>query len=75
MKYTPRECRELVQRLTPRQVSVLKKVAEGKTSKQLAAELHLSQNYVTNIRFVIYRVMGVASNVEASRVALMAGLL
>jgi len=50
--------------LTPREREILKKIGEGKTSKQIAMALHLSVLTVANHRKHICRKLGLHSTAE-----------
>jgi PAS domain S-box-containing protein len=61
--------------LTPRQTEVLRLLAEGASTSQIAAELHLSRETVRNhIRHVL-RALDAHSRLEALAIARRAGLL
>jgi DNA-binding NarL/FixJ family response regulator len=51
--------------LTPRQVEVLRLLEQGRSTKQIAAELHLSTETVRNHIRRIFRALGVNSRLEA----------
>jgi PAS domain S-box-containing protein len=51
--------------LTPRQVEVLRLLEEGRSTKQIAAELHLSNETVRNHIRGLFRALGVHSRLEA----------
>jgi PAS domain S-box-containing protein len=51
--------------LTPRQVEVLRLLEQGRSTKQIAAELHLSTETVKNHIRGIFRALGVNSRLEA----------
>jgi PAS domain S-box-containing protein len=51
--------------LTPRQVEVLRLLEQGRSTKQIAAELHLSTETVRNHIRRIFRALGVHSRLEA----------
>ena len=51
--------------LTPRQVEVLRRLEEGRSTKQIAAELHLSTETVRHHVGGIFRALGVNSRLEA----------
>ena len=56
-------------RLTPRQVEVLRLLERGHSTKQIAAELHLSIETVRNHIRRLFRALGVHSRLEAVAVA------
>jgi non-specific serine/threonine protein kinase len=60
--------------LTPRQADVLRLVAEGKTNRQIAAELVLSEKTVGRHLENIYSCLGVSSRAAATVIALRRGL-
>ena len=51
--------------LTPRQVEVLRLLEQGRSTKQIAAELHLSTETVKNHIRGVFRALGVNSRLEA----------
>ena len=51
--------------LTPRQVEVLRLLSQGHSTKQIAAELHLSTETVRNHIRRLFRALGVHSRLEA----------
>jgi PAS domain S-box-containing protein len=51
--------------LTPRQVEVLRLLEQGRSTKQIAAELHLSTETVRNHIRGLFRALGVSSRLEA----------
>ena len=51
--------------LTPRQVEVLRLLEQGRSTKQIAAELHLSPETVRNHVRRLFRALGVNSRLEA----------
>jgi len=51
--------------LTPRQVEVLRLLEQGRSTKQIAAELHLSTDTVKNHIRRLFRALGVNSRLEA----------
>jgi PAS domain S-box-containing protein len=55
--------------LTPRQVQVLRLLGEGRSTKQIAHELHLSPETVRNHVRRVFRALGVNSRLEAVAVA------
>jgi two-component system, NarL family, invasion response regulator UvrY len=60
--------------LSSRELQVLRMVARGRTIKEIAAELALSEKTVGTYRSRISMKMGLASNVELTRYALQHGL-
>jgi len=60
--------------LTPSEKNILREIALGKTTKEIAIEKHLSFHTVNAHRRNIYRKLGVNSLSEATRYALQAGL-
>ena len=66
--------RELEARLTARQADVLRLVAEGKTDRQIAAELILSEKTVGRHMENIFDRLGVSSRAAASVIAMRLGL-
>ena len=55
--------------LTPRQAEVLRLLEQGRSTKQIAAELHLSTETVRNHIRRLFRALGVNSRLEAVAVA------
>jgi PAS domain S-box-containing protein len=55
--------------LTPRQAEVLRLLEQGRSTKQIAAELHLSTETVRNRIRHLFRALGVNSRLEAVAVA------
>ncbi len=53
-----------VQPLTMRELQVVRKAAEGKTNKAIAAELRLSEHTVKNYLFHVFEKLGVSSRIE-----------
>lgn len=51
-------------RFTPREMSVLKEVAEGNNSRQTAANLGISYGYVKNVVGRLYDKTGMGNRVE-----------
>jgi PAS domain S-box-containing protein len=51
--------------LTPRQVEVLRLLEQGRSTKQITAELHLSSETVRNHIRGVFRALGVNSRIEA----------
>ena len=51
--------------LTPRQVEVLRLLEQGRSTKQIAAELHLSTETVRNHIRRLFKALGVNSRLEA----------
>ena len=60
--------------LTPRQVEVLRLLEQGRSTKQIAAELHLSTETVRNHIRRLFRALGVNSRLEAVAAARTASL-
>ncbi len=65
---------ELINRLTPRQVEVLKLIAEGRTTKQIALELNISVKTVETHRSQLMERLGVHDVAGLVRVAIKAGV-
>ena len=61
--------------LTPRQVEVLRLLEQGRSTKQIAAELHVSIETVRNHIHLLLRALGVHSRLEAVATALRGALL
>ena len=62
-------------RLTPREAEVLRLIALGHTSVEVARKLHLSPRTVETHRAHIHRKLGLATRAELVRFALRRGLL
>lgn len=62
-------------RLTPRQRDVLRLLARGSTTEQMAEELHIARETVRNHIRAVLAALGVHSRVEAVAAARAAGLL
>ena len=60
--------------LSARELQVLQSVAAGKTIKEIAAELGLSDKTIGTYRARISEKLGLATNVELTRYALQHGL-
>ena len=58
----------------PRQRQVLVCIADGLLNKEIAGRLKLSECTVSSYRRLVYAKLGVSSRVEATRVAMKAGL-
>lgn len=61
--------------LTPTEKSILKEIALGKTTKEIAAERNLSFHTVNSHRKNIFRKLGVNNAHEAARYAVKAGIV
>lgn len=61
--------------LSSRELQVLRLVAGGKTSKEIAAELHLSEKTIATYRARISEKLGLSTIVELTRYALQHGLV
>jgi DNA-binding NarL/FixJ family response regulator len=59
--------------LTPRQLEILRAVAEGQTNAEIARKLWLTEQTVKFHLSKIYRRLGVSNRTEASRYALLGG--
>ena len=66
--------RRLTGRLTARQAEVLRLVAEGKTDRQIAAELVLSEKTVGRHLENIFARLGVSTRTAATVIAVRQGL-
>jgi DNA-binding NarL/FixJ family response regulator len=60
--------------LSSRELQVLRLVASGRTAKEIAAELHLSEKTIATYRARISEKLGVSTAVELTRYALRHGL-
>lgn len=74
MTFQPTQCADAVRLLTPRQREVLAAVASGRPRKQLADEMGITPRTFECHCFEIYRRLNVSSAIEATRVAVAAGL-
>jgi two-component system, NarL family, response regulator LiaR len=63
------------EQLTPTEREILKLLAQGYASKEIAAQRHLSLHTVATHRKNLFRKLGVSSVQEATRLALRAGLV
>jgi DNA-binding NarL/FixJ family response regulator len=61
--------------LSSRELQVLRLVASGRSSKQIAAELHLSEKTIATYRSRIAEKLGLSTAVELTRFALQHGLV
>ena len=61
--------------LTPAERSILKEIALGKTTKEIAAERNLSSHTVNSHRKNIFRKLGVNNAHEATKYAMKAGIV
>jgi len=61
--------------LSPRELEVLRLVARGRTIKEVAAELSLSEKTIATYRARISQKLGLSTNVELARYALQHGLV
>ena len=61
--------------LTPAERSILKEIALGKTTKEIAAERNLSFHTINSHRKNIFRKLGVNNAHEATKYAMKAGIL
>jgi DNA-binding CsgD family transcriptional regulator len=61
--------------LSPRFLDVLRLMAEGKTTREIALELGLSRHTVKNYIERIYERLGARDRVQAVSIALRAGLI
>jgi DNA-binding NarL/FixJ family response regulator len=61
--------------LSTRELQVLRLVASGKTSKEIASELHLSEKTIATYRARISEKLGISTIVELTRYALQHGLV
>jgi DNA-binding NarL/FixJ family response regulator len=71
---TPPERQEPKCPLTPRELEVLRSVAEGHTNAEIGRELWLTEQTVKFHLSKIYRKLGVSNRTEASRYALLGAL-
>jgi DNA-binding NarL/FixJ family response regulator len=61
--------RSALERLTPRERSILAGIAEGKTNKEIAAELYLAEKTVKNQVSVVLAKLGLARRSQAAALA------
>ncbi len=74
-KADERTYRRIVDALTPREIEVLKLVASGNTTDQIARRLKLSRATIRNHIYNLLPKLGVHSRVEATVLAFKAGLI
>ena len=65
----------LLDGLTPREIQVLRLIAEGKSSKEIAAELGTAFRTAVCHRYRIFQKLGVHETATAVRLAVRAGLI
>ena len=65
----------LLDGLTPRQIEVLRLIAEGKSSKEIAAELGMAFRTAVCHRYRIFQKLGIHETATAVRLAVRAGLI
>ena len=65
----------LLDGLTPRQIQVLRLIAEGKSSKEIATELGMAFRTAVCHRYRIFQKLGVHETATAVRLAVRAGLI
>ncbi len=65
---------QVVERLTPRERSVIRLVAAGLTNKEIAAELHLSDKTVRNQLSLLFAKLGIERRSQAAALAVRHGL-
>lgn len=75
MDFSAATCRARVAELPPYLTEVLRRMAEGKPTKQIAAELNITESTARVYRERVYSKVGATSIAVATRVALGAGLL
>ena len=68
-RFEAKECRARVAQLSPRLLEVLRMLSEGKSQKQIAADMGLSENTVRVYLERVYSVLGVPNAVLAARIA------
>ncbi len=61
--------------LSPRELQVLRLIAQGRSLREIGEELHLSEKTVATYRARIAEKLGISSNVELTRYALKHGLV
>jgi DNA-binding NarL/FixJ family response regulator len=69
------EASRLAEALSPRQREVLLMIAEGASTKEMAARLQLSPGSIRSHTTTLYRKLGVSNRVEALRRAMQLGLI
>lgn len=62
-------------RLAPRELEVLKLVAEGYKVKEIAEQLGVSEQHVKNRRSILLRTVGAANVIELTHYALAHGIV
>lgn len=66
---------EILSHLTPREVEVLRHLAMGEDNQQIAANLQLAEGTVKNYISNIYEKLGLKDRVQATRFAILRGLV
>lgn len=66
---------ELLSDLTRRQLQLLRLIADGYTSREIAEILDVAPKTVENRRITLYRSLGVNNAVKATRCAIRGGLV
>ncbi len=66
---------DLFEQLTPRETEVVKLIAEGRTNREIAAELTISEKTVERHRANILSKLGMRDRVELTRYAIRRGLI
>jgi DNA-binding CsgD family transcriptional regulator len=61
--------------LTPRQVQILRLIADGLTDQRIADRLHLSPHSVRKINYAMYAVLGARGRAHAVAIAYREGIL
>jgi len=69
MSWKSRHRHQRIPDLTPRQWEVLRLLEQGRTTDQIASELHLSRETVRNHIAALLKTLGVHSRIEAVALA------
>ena len=75
MTFDPEQCAVAVAALTPRQKEILRLIAEGMTSKEIAGQLGISTRTEEKHRELIYFKLQIRSSTEATRFCLTAKMV
>jgi DNA-binding NarL/FixJ family response regulator len=67
--------RPALAQLSPREFEILRALVEGRSKAAVAADLHLSEKTVANAFYEVKRKLGVASDIELTKLALRWGLV
>lgn len=71
---TPESERTVVDTLSPRERTVLRLIADGRTNRQIAAELHLAEKTIRNQLSLVFAKLGIERRSQAAALAVRHGL-